>query len=269
MFNGFLRQGSSANQTVSSNLSGSYSLTKTGTGTLTLSGNNSHTGGNTISAGTVSIAAASALGTGPTTVNGTLTVTAGTTISTVLAGSGSIGMSTGNLLLTGTNTFSGTITVTGGNLIAESNASSMGGQPKLALNGGSFVIGVVYVGGTCTIGDLSGNSAASTINPAYNATIGTRRLAINQTGTTTYQGLVQDAGGSRFIAVTKNGAGQLTLSGNNTYTGGTIVNAGTIKAGHINAFGTGGITVNAGGTLDKGGFAITNTVTNNGGTVID
>jgi hypothetical protein len=52
------------------------------------------------------------------------------------------------------------------------------------------------------------------------------------------------------------------------YTGGTTINAGTLTLGNITALGTGSVTVNAGATLNRGGFAIANTIINNGGTVI-
>ena len=61
--------------TVGGNIgSSNNSLTKTGTGALTLSGANSHTGGTTLSNGTLNINNASALGTG------TFTIASGTTI---------------------------------------------------------------------------------------------------------------------------------------------------------------------------------------------
>lgn len=70
-------------------------------------------------------------------------------------------------------------------------------------------------------------------------------------------------------SLTYSGTGTLILSGANTYTGGTTINAGTAIAGNLAAFGTGGITVNAGGTLNKGGFLLENSITNNGGIIID
>lgn len=51
------------------------------------------------------------------------------------------------------------------------------------------------------------------------------------------------------LAIRKQGAGTLALSGANTYDGGTIVNGGTLRAQHNQALGTGGVTVSDGATL--------------------
>jgi autotransporter-associated beta strand protein len=69
-------------------------------------------------------------------------------------------------------------------------------------------------------------------------------------------------------SLTKQGTGILTLRSNSTYTGGTTINAGTLKAGSAGCFGSGSITVNTGATLDRNGYTIANTIINNGGTVI-
>lgn len=66
------------------------------------------------------------------------------------------------------------------------------------------------------------------------------------------------------MTLTKRGAGKLTISLANEYTGDTIVEDGTLIAGHIQAFGTGDITVK-GGSLDMQGLAVTNKVTVNMG----
>ncbi len=79
-------------------------------------------------------------------------------------------------------------------------------------------------------------------------------------GTTigTYSGGRYNLGG----AITKNNAGTLIVSGNNTFTGGVTVNGGTVRLEHDNAAGTGAITVAAGATLELAdGVTITNTVT--------
>jgi autotransporter-associated beta strand protein len=61
------------------------------------------------------------------------------------------------------------------------------------------------------------------------------------------------------ISLTKSGAGAMTVSGINTYSGGTTVSAGSLVAGRAgNAFGatTAAMTVN-GGTLDLGSYSQT------------
>jgi autotransporter-associated beta strand protein len=59
---------------------------------------------------------------------------------------------------------------------------------------------------------------------------------------------------SGIIGLIKNGTGALTLSGNNTYTGSTTINAGTLKNGSATAFSSGSaLTINA-GIFDLNGF---------------
>jgi len=69
-------------------------------------------------------------------------------------------------------------------------------------------------------------------------------------------------------SLNKRGTAVQTVTGNNTYTGPTTIFDGTLRAGHVKAFGTGEIRVQPGGTLDKAGFDLANTIVNNGGTVI-
>jgi len=50
-------------------------------------------------------------------------------------------------------------------------------------------------------------------------------------------------------SIDKQGSGSLTLSGTNTYTGGTAITAGRLTGTRASAFGTGGITL-SGASLD-------------------
>ncbi|MEI7591368.1 MAG: autotransporter-associated beta strand repeat-containing protein, partial [Deltaproteobacteria bacterium] len=59
------------------------------------------------------------------------------------------------------------------------------------------------------------------------------------------------------VALTKNGTGMATLSGNNTYTGATTLNAGTLSVGADANLGSGNALVFNGGTLQITGAALT------------
>jgi autotransporter-associated beta strand protein len=125
----------------------------------------------------------------------------------------------------------------------------------------------VATGGTVTGGTLrpvavnadgTGHEIASAVSLAQAAT-----FTVEEDAALAVTGVVSGA-----FAITKDGDGLLELDAANTYSGGTTIDGGTARAGDVAAFGTGGITVNAGGTLDKNGFMLANTITNNGGTVI-
>ncbi|EEP1131102.1 TPA: autotransporter-associated beta strand repeat-containing protein, partial [Salmonella enterica subsp. enterica serovar Havana] len=58
--------------------------------------------------------------------------------------------------------------------------------------------------------------------------------------------------------VVKSGADTLTLSGSNSYTGGTTISGGTLVASNVEALGTGDVTNNATLELNTGGDFINN-----------
>ncbi|MBL9090569.1 MAG: autotransporter-associated beta strand repeat-containing protein, partial [Planctomycetaceae bacterium] len=60
--------------------------------------------------------------------------------------------------------------------------------------------------------------------------------------------------------LTKAGIGLLVLSGTNTYTGATYIDAGTLRIGNASALGAGAVTINETATLDLNGQAIGNAV---------
>ncbi len=107
-------------------LSGNGSLMKTGTGELTLSGDNSYSGGTTITGGTLIADNADSLGTGAIANSGVLQVGEGE-LENTLSGSGSlVKTGTGELTLSGDNDYSGGTTISGGTLIA-ANVNALGG----------------------------------------------------------------------------------------------------------------------------------------------
>jgi autotransporter-associated beta strand protein len=74
-------------------------------------------------------------------------------------------------------------------------------------------------------------------------------LTVEGTGTYTYAGRIDDNGGS--MALVKQGAGSQELDGPSTYSGGTMLSAGTLIAGSGTALGTGSVQFSA-GTLKMG-----------------
>ncbi|NCY22271.1 hypothetical protein EBX31_10000, partial [bacterium] len=116
------------NTTLSGNISGLGSLTKTGSNNLTLLGTNSYAGGTTISAGTLVGTTASLQG--AITNNGALSFNQGTdgTYSGVISGSGSlVKASGGTVTLSGQSTYTGSTLVQGGTLNVSGDISSSSG----------------------------------------------------------------------------------------------------------------------------------------------
>ena len=148
---------------------------------------------------------------------------------------GSVTLTGGLLFLTGVNTYTGGTTVTGGAMLGISADSGLGAvSGGLTLAGGQLVaLADLAIARQVTLG--AGGGAFET--NGFNVVLGTA---------------VTGVGG-----LTKNGLGILTLSGANSYTGGTTVNAGTLQlAPGASLPSTGPLTVN-GGTLDFNGNNVT------------
>jgi autotransporter-associated beta strand protein len=159
------------------------------------------------------------------------------TVSGPLAGAANVTkIGAGALTFSAANSYTGTTTLNLGTLTI-SGAGTLGNAANpLALNGASLNLG----GTTQTVGATTISAGAIT-----NGTLAPSSLTYDGTAATTIS-----AGISGSATVTKNGTGTLTLSGNNSHTGGTTLNAGTLVITSNNSFGaaTTPVTFN-GGTL--------------------
>jgi len=114
-------------------------------------------------------------------------------------------------------------------------------------------------GGVTGTLEYTGGTASSTKKFTM-ATGGTGGFQIDNSATNlTLSGVIDGSGG-----LSKSGAGTLTLTGANSYTGTTTITAGTLAEGVSNAISTGGLTVNGATAVFDLGANHTDTV----GTVI-
>ncbi|HAK8857851.1 TPA: autotransporter outer membrane beta-barrel domain-containing protein [Salmonella enterica] len=264
-------------------ISGSGQVVKSGDETLTLSGANSYTGGTTISGGTLVATNVEALGSGDVTDNATLELNTGGTFDNVISGSGQVVKSGDDALtLSGNNSYTGGTLISDGTLVA-SNVEALGSgdvtnDAVLELNtGGDFDNAISGSGQVVKSGDetltLSGaNSYTGGTTISGGTLVASNVEALGSGDVTDNATLELNTGGTFDNAiggtgsVVKSGDKTLTLSGANSYTGGTTISGGTLVATHVNALGTGAIDNRASLLLDASGqFTVTDLTTESGG----
>ncbi|HAG2660903.1 TPA: fibronectin-binding autotransporter adhesin ShdA [Salmonella enterica] len=265
--------------TLDNNVTGEGQIVKSGSDELIVTGDNTYSGGTTISGGTLTADHADSLGTGAVANSGVLQVGEGE-LENTLSGSGSlVKTGTGELTLSGDNTYSGGTTITGGTLTAD-HADSLGsgdidnsgvlkvgegdlentlsgsgslvktGTGELTLSGGNDYSG----GTTITGGTLTADHADS---------LGTGAVAnsgVLQVGEGELENTLSGSG-----SLVKTGTGELTLSGDNSYSGGTTIIGGTLTADHADSLGTGAIANS--GVLQVGEGELENTLSGSGSLV--
>ncbi|PVR87640.1 fibronectin-binding autotransporter adhesin ShdA [Salmonella enterica] len=204
--------------TLDNNVTGGGQIVKTGNDELIVTGDNTYSGGTTITGGTLTADYADSLGTGVIANSGVLQVGEGE-LENTLSGSGSlVKTGTGELTLSGDNTYSGGTTITGGTLTAD-HADSLG-------------TGVIANSGVLQVGEGELENTLS---------------------------------GSGLLV--KTGTGELTLSGDNTYSGGTTIDDGVLIATNVNALGGGDVDNTGTLKLDaEGEFNLANVTTQSGAT---
>jgi fibronectin-binding autotransporter adhesin len=289
---------STVNGTYSGVISGNGSVTKVGAGTLVLSGTNTYHGGTSVGNGTLQLGASGALpvgtavtlgagttsgildlngfsptvgglatagtgtanviGSSSTSANSTLTFagtgapsTFGGTIQNTL-GSGTktvaLAVSSGTLVLTGTNTYSGGTDLNAGTLVVGNNSAL--GTGTLAMAAGttlSWLAGANYT---------VGNNISLTGDPNFAPAAGTVQ---------TLTGVILDGSSPGVLDLL--GPGALVLTGPNSYTGGTIVSAGSLFINGDQTAATGATTVANGAKLGGTGTIGGSVSVANGGTL--
>ncbi|HAV7357423.1 TPA: fibronectin-binding autotransporter adhesin ShdA [Salmonella enterica] len=263
-------------------LSGTGSLVKTGTGELTLNGDNDYSGGTTIDDGVLIADNADSLGSGDIDNSGVLQVGEGE-LKNTLSGTGSlVKIGTGELTLNGDNDYSGGTTISDGTLIAASvNALGSGdidnsgvlqvgeGELKNTLFGSGSLVKTgtgeltlsgdnTYSGGTTISG---GTLIAASVNALGSGDID--NSGVLKVGEGELKNTLSGSG-----SLVKTGTGELTLSGdNNTYSGDTTIADGTLIAANVNALGSGNIDNSSTLMLDaNGAFKLANITTHSGAT---
>ena len=211
---------SANNVTIGSIIGGSGAVTKAGSGTLTLTGANTYTGATTVYGGALNIQHNTALG----------TTASGVTVHH----SGSLQVQGG-------------ITVGAESLILYGSWSAPNDGMLRNISGNNNWQGVISLAGNNA--RINSDSGTLVLSGAFS---GSSSLIVGGAGNTAISGSIGIGTG----ALTKDGAGTLTLSAANTYTGATTVNAGILRYGISNAISSGDVAV-SGATFDLNGYSDT------------
>ena len=130
--------------------------------------------------------------------------------------------------LNGSNSFSGGVTISSGTVQLGSPGALNAANPSVVNFAAGFgVVGLRIYGNSVTVnGPYSDGSVQPVIE---NGAATPATLTMNTTAANIYAGVLQDGAGGGTFGLTKTGSGALALTGSNTYTGATTVNAGVLS----------------------------------------
>lgn len=257
--------------------SGTVAITRSGTGSLTLSGVNTYSGPTTVTSGTLIAGGTSAFGAATGNLiaaggvlnlgargisrTGTVSLTGGTLqsgtltndvvafdgqsgiVSATLSGSAGLTKTTSGVLVLGdSNAYTGPTTLSAGTLRGGHNSAL--GSGTLALNGGTLTSGTdngarTFANNVSVGGDVAFGDATATGGLAFSGTVdlGNATRTLTTVQTLTFSGPISNGG------LIKSGTALLTMTGNNTYSGATTVSAGGLKVNGV--LGSGSLSVAA------------------------
>jgi autotransporter-associated beta strand protein len=273
-------------------IAGTAALTKTGTGTVTISTVNSYSGGTNINNGMLALSGSGTLGSGTVTLGGgTLDLSGGS--STVGAVAITVAAASGNVIQNGTLTPSSlTASNSTGNAIvaasiAGSTAVTMNGTGTLTLSGANTYTGGTTIGNgtlvlastgslptsnTLTLGSASGNTSGIFQLGDSNGAANTTVASIATAGLGTANAVV--GGNSAVSTLTVDTAGTISYSGLLGGAGANQNNVALVKSGTGTLTLSGASTYSGGTTLNAGTLVYSNAsafgtglVTLNGGTL--
>jgi fibronectin-binding autotransporter adhesin len=198
-------------------VSGSGALMQLGSGTLSLAANNTYTGATTISAGSLALVGGGSIASSSGLLdNGTFDIDATTSGAAInsLSGSGAVNLGAQTLTLSGAaGSFNGVIAGGGGLNVSGGSETLLGSN--------------VYIGGTTVAGSAQlqlGNGG--TTGSIVGNVIDNGSLVFDRSNAVGFAGTVSGSG-----SLAQAGSGVLMLTGANSYTGGTTINAGTLQLG--------------------------------------
>jgi len=245
-------------------MSGAFSLTKQGPGSLRVSATNTYSGGTTVASGTLEFGRTSSLGTGTVMLGSSgggnaslLNYLGGWTLSNnviVAADSGgtlTLGYTSGadfSGIFEGTITLNDHLTLRSdavdgfamritGAISGAYNLTKTGtGMVRIEANNTGYSGTTTISAGTLQLGSFAGSASGSIGNGEI---INNAALRINRSNAFTLSNLISGSG-----AVAQTGAGTTTLSNANTYSGGTSVSGGSLFVTNTtgSATGTGALT---------------------------